>query len=136
MTFADPMGMLVDELRDANIASGRVRTQQPDKNDAKDARHYQRFVVIVDLGGPPVRQTIQRLRYAVRTYGATKQDARALWGEVQEVWHLAGPRISLSGVAVYQTRDDTGGSAFTDPDTGQPYYDGVYEVTAGLRLVG
>jgi hypothetical protein len=136
VTFADPMGTIVAELRTANIASGRVRTFEPDVGDAKGPREYQRFVVIVDLGGPPVRQILQRLRYVVRCYGATKQDARDLWGDVQDVLHLAGPRLSAGGVAVYNTRDDTGGSVHADPDTGQPYYDGVYEVTAGLRLVG
>ena len=136
MTHADPMGTIVNELRAANIASGRVRTFEPDVGDAKDPRNYQRFVVIVDLGGPPVRQIIQRLRYVIRCYGATKQDARDLWSDVFDVLHLAGPRLSASGVAIYQSRDDTGGSVHADPSTGQPYYDGVYEITAGLRLVG
>lgn len=134
--FADPMGLLIEELRTANVASGRVRTFQPDVGDARShATGYRRFVVLVDLGGEPIRQIIQRRRIAVRAYGVTKEDASRLYNEVRDVWHLAGIR-SDSGVVVYNSRDDTGGSIHTDPDTGQPYYDGVYEITAGLRLVG
>src|SRR5262245_34176928 len=129
------MGLLITELRTANIASGRVRAMEPDAGDAKDAHSYQRFVVIVDLGGEPVRHVIQRLRYAIRCYGATKQDARDLWGDVRDALHLAGIRRNISGVVIYNSRDDTGGSVHRDPDTGQPYYDGTYEITAGLSLV-
>ena len=128
----DPMGLIISELRDANIAGGRVRGYEPAKGDAQPAGSYQRFVVIVDLGGPPVRKVIQRLRYVFRCYGATPQDARALWGDVRAVLHLAGVRSS-GDIRVYQTRDDTGGSAHHDPDTKQPYYDGVYDVTAGFN---
>jgi hypothetical protein len=141
---ADPMGTIIAELVAANVASGRVRGNEPRgrstnyEGDALGPGSYKRFVVVVDLGGPPiVRTAAQGLRYAVRAYGATYQDARALYGEVQDVLHLAGNRIGVAEIPIYQSLDDTGGSAHKDPDTGQPYYDGVFGLIAGtMALAG
>jgi hypothetical protein len=140
---ADHIGAIVDELRAQNIAGKRVRAFEPAgastsyEGDALGPGHYKRFVVIVDNGGPPVRHIIHRKRFIVRAYGATMQDAAALYGEVQEALHLVGPRIGLPK-PLYQSRDNTGGSAAKDPNTAQPYYDGVYVITSwiGPALVG
>jgi len=134
----DPMGAIITELRLLNVASGRVRGSEPAgasddyEGDALGPGHYKRFVVIVDLGGPPVRNIIQRKRYAFRCYGATFQDAAALYGEVQDALHLAGPRLPATLKPLYQTRDSTGGSEHSDPDTGQPYYDGIFVATSWI----
>ena len=125
---ADPVGTIINELRGANIASGRVRGEEADPGDARDPGHYQRFVVVTDIGGPPVRNIIQRKRIMIRCYGATYQDAGALYGEVQELLHLRGVRATGSK-PILQSRDNTGGSEHHDPETGQPYYDGVFVVT-------
>ena len=124
-----PEGAIIAELRAANIASKRVRGYEPDDGDARGPGSYQRFVVVVDLGGAPVREIIHRKRILVRAYGATYQDAEALYGEIQDVLHLAGPRLPGNLKPIYNSRDDTGGSEHRDPDTGQPYYEGVFVVT-------
>ena len=129
LAAADPIGPLIMELRALNIASGRVRGYEAQPGDALDPGHYQRFVVLVDLGGPPGRNVVQRKRIAFRAYGATPQDAGDLYMDIQEALHLIGPR---TGTTIYMTRDDTGGSAHLDPDTEQPYYDGVFVVTQGV----
>lgn len=133
-TLSDPMGSIVSELRAANIASKRVRAGEPADDDALPPKSYQRFVVVVDLGGPRFhRLPLQVLRYAIRCYGSTYQDARDLYGDVSDVLDNAGPRYSATDVAIHQTLDDTGGSANKDPVTSQPYYEGVFEIFAGAQ---
>jgi hypothetical protein len=129
----DPLGALVTELRNANIASGRVRGGEPAEGDAKGAGEYQRFVVLTRLGA--IRQhraPVQEVRIGVRAYGATYQDAAALYGEISDVVDNAGPRL-VGSKAIYQSLDDTGGEASKDPDTGQPYEIGVIALYAGTQ---
>lgn len=132
--LTEPMGSIITQLRAANIASKRVRGNEPATGDA--AKPYQRFVVIVDLGGPRLhRAPMQTLRYAIRCYGATYQDASSLYREVSDELDNGGPRYGASGVAIYQTLDDTGGSSGADPVTNQPYYEGVFQVFAGAQAL-
>lgn len=131
--LSEPMGSIITELRAAGIASRRVRGNEPAQGDATTP--YQRFVVIVDLGGPPLHRTpLQSLRYAIRCYGATYQDASALFREVHNVLDNAGARYGATGVALHNTLDDTGGAAGKDPVTAQPYYEGIFQIFAGLQL--
>lgn len=145
-TLSDPMGSVIYELRAANVASKRVRAGEAAPavvvngvtvdGDVRPFGSFQRFVVISDLGGPRFHRTpLQILRYAIRCYGVTYQDARDLYGEVSDVLDNAGPRYGPTDVPIYQTLDDTGGSAGKDPDTGQPYYDGVFEIYAGAQAL-
>jgi hypothetical protein len=130
------MGALIAELRAANIASQRVRGGEPAPGDAKAAGSYQRFVVLSRLGvSREHRAPMQEVRIGVRAYGVTFQDAAALYGQISDVVDNAGPRLSGSGVAIYQSLDDTGGTAEKDPDTGQPYESGVIALYAGTALV-
>lgn len=132
----DPLGTLIAELRDASIASRRVRGGEPAKDDAKGAGEYQRFVVLVRLGAQRLhRAGLAIHRIGVRAYGATYQDAAALWGEISDAIDIAGPRLSAGGVAIHQSLDATGGNAQRDPDTGQPYEDGVIELIAGTEVL-
>ena len=134
--MVDPMGTIIAELKTANLASGRVRGGEPAPGDARAAGSFQRFVVLTDLGGRRYGRTpLQQLRYGFRCYGSTYQDARALYAELSDTLHIAGPRIGGTGVAIYQSVDDTGGSANRDPDTQQPYYDGVVELFASVETV-
>lgn len=130
------MGAIIAQLRAANVASKRVRAAEPAPGDALGPTAYQRFVVIVDLGGPRLHRTpLQVLRYAIRCYGATYQDARDLYGDVSDLLDNGGPRVSASGIAIHQTLDDTGGSSGKDPNTAQPYYEGVFEIYAGAQAL-
>ncbi len=134
--LTDPMGSIISQLRTANIASQRIRGNKPAVGDARAAGEYRRFVVIVDLGGPPLHRTpLQTLRYAIRCYGETPQDARDLYGEVFDELDNAGPRYGPTDIALYQTLDDTGGAYNEDPDTKQPYYEGIYVVMAGAQAL-
>lgn len=127
-----PIGALVTELRTAGIASGRVRGGEPAQGDAKTP--YQRFVVLVHLGYQRLHRAPMAIhRIGVRAYAPTHQDASALYGEISDALDNAGPRLSASDVLIYQSLDDTGGSAQKDPDTQQPYEDGVLEVFAGTQ---
>lgn len=132
----DPLGTVIAELRAANVASKRVRGGEPAVGDAKPAGSFQRFVVLVRLGYQRLHRTpMQILRIGVRAYAPTYQDAAALYGEISDALDNAGPRLSLAGVPIYQSLDDTGGTAEKDPDTGQPYETGVLELFAGTQAI-
>jgi hypothetical protein len=138
----DPTGTLITELRTANIASGRVRGGEPARKsatyegDALGPGHFKRFVVLVRLGHQRIRRAgIARFRIGVRAYGATAQDAAALFGEISDAVDIVGPRLSAAGVAIHQSLDVSGGNAQQDPDTGQPYEDGVIELIAGTDVL-
>lgn len=144
--LTDPMGSLIAELRGANIAGQRIRGNEPAPErivsgavvpgDARGPGQYQRFVVLVDLGGPRLhRAPVQTLRYLLRAYGVTPQDARDLYGECSDLLDNAGPRYGASGVALYQTLDDTGGAFGKDPKTDQPFYEGAIEIVAGAQAL-
>jgi hypothetical protein len=135
-TIAEPMGSILFELRAANIASKRVRASEPGPNDAKGEGEYQRFVVVVDLGGVREhRVPLQTRRYALRAYGVTPQDAADLYMECSDVLDNGGPRYGPTNVAIYQSLDDTGGSSSLDPITKQPVYEGVFEIFAGAQAL-
>ena len=130
----DPLGALIAELRTAGIASGRVRGGEPAPGDAKTP--FQRFVVLVRLGGPRLhRAPIQFLRIGVRAYAPTYQDAAALYGEISDAVDNVGGRMSAADLPIYQTLDDTGGAAAKDPDTDQPYESGVIQLIAGTEVL-
>lgn len=138
----DPTGTLISELRAANIAGGLVRGGEPKgksatyEGDALGPGSYKRFVVLVKLGHQRLHRTPMAIfRIGVRAYAPTFQDAADLYGDISDALDNAGPRLSASGVAIYQSLDDTGGSAQKDPVTGQPYEDGVIEVFAGTQTV-
>lgn len=134
--MVDPMGALITELRNAGIASGRVRGGEPANDDALGPGEYQRFVVLTRLGGPREhRVPVQNLKIGVRAYGSTKQDAAALFGAISDALDNAGPRLTGSGIGIYQTLDDDGGTADKDPDTGQPFEVGVFTLIAATQVV-
>jgi hypothetical protein len=131
-----PMGAIITELRNASIASGRVRGGEPAQGDAKAAGSFQRFVVLVSLGSQRLHRAPMAIyRIGVRAYAATFQDAAALYGEISDVLDNAGPRLSASLLPIYQSLDDAGSGASKDPQTGQPYEEGVIEVHAGTAVL-
>jgi hypothetical protein len=140
--MVDPLGALIVELRNANIAGGRVRGGEPApkaagyEGDALGPGHFKRFVVLVRLGADRLHRTpVATHRIGVRAYGATYQDAAALYGEISDLLDNAGPRLTNAGVAIYQSLDISGGNAERDPDTSQPFEVGVIELIAGTAVV-
>ena len=140
--MVDPTGPLIVELRNAGIAGGRVRGGEPApkangyEGDALGPGHYKRFVVLSRLGFDRLHRTpVAFHRIGIRAYGATYQDAAALYGEISDLLDNGGPRVSGSGAPIYQSLDISGGNAAADPDTGQPYEAGVIELIAGTEVL-
>jgi hypothetical protein len=132
----DPVGTIVAELRDAGIASGRVRGGEPVgvsadyEGDALGPGHYKRFVVVVRLGRVISDAVVlQMVRLGIRSYGVTPQDAGALNGDVGVALHNIGGRGTLPRW-VFNTVEEEGGVPGKDPDTGQPYESSVVVAVA------
>ena len=132
----DPTGTIVSELRGVGLASGRVAAGEAQTSWAKSAGEYQRFVVLVRLGAVRIKRApVQVVRLGYRCYGVTWQDAAALAGELSDALHLVGPRIGGTGVGIYLSTDEQGGDAQKDPDTQQPYEQGVIQLHATTQGV-
>jgi hypothetical protein len=126
----DPVGQIVVELRDAGIASGRVRGGEATgrtedyEGDALGPGHYKRFVVVVRLGRAMGDAPVQTVRLAIRAYGVTPQDAGDLSGDIAVALHNVGGR-GTAPKWVYNSVEAEGGAPAKDPDTGQPYESSV-----------
>ena len=136
----DPLGKVLIELRDdagvSAIVSDRVRGYEPAPGDAKAAGSYQAFVVISHLGTDrEYRAPVQRVRYSVRCYGRTSQEAEALYGACSDAIHHIGPRLHANGLGIYISHDDIGGTASADPVTQQPLVDFIVELLATTQVV-
>lgn len=134
----DPFGKLLSELADdVSVAAitDKVRGHRPGPDDAKGPGSYVPFVLLIDLGGPPLRRVpIQFPRIAVRCYGVTPQGAKALYVACSNAIHDMGPRIHAP-VGFYRSWDATGGAEGSDPDTKQPYVEFVVELIATTAAV-
>jgi hypothetical protein len=91
----DPMGSLILELRaDNDVAgsSGRACAGSSlPEGDAQGAGSYRAFIVISALSVPPhPRVPITFAEYGIRCYGATPQNAFAVWGAVVKALHQVG----------------------------------------------
>jgi hypothetical protein len=136
----DPTGSLITELRTdsdvSDLVGARVRGFEPAPGDAKGPGAYQAFVVVVALAVPPhPRVPITFADYLVRCYGATPQGASAVWGAVVKAVHKVGPRVKTNGLGIYQSAIASGGEQLRDPDTKQPYVEGVIQVIATAQAI-
>ena len=128
---------LLELLDDPGVAAitDRIRGHQPGPDDAKGPGEYVAFVVVTDLGGPPLPRTpVQFARLNVRCYGATPQGAKALYVACSNALHHIGPRVHGT-VGLYISHDTTGGAEGQDPRTDQPYIDFVVELIATAAAV-
>lgn len=134
----DYFGAMLGELRnDATVSAitDRIRGHYPGPDDAKGVDEFVPFVVLTDLGGPPMRRVpIQRGVIGFRCYGVTPQGAKALYVACSNVIHDVGPRIHGT-VLIYDSADGTGGDEGADPRTKQPYVEGVMELVAATLAV-
>jgi hypothetical protein len=142
----DPMGAIVTEARAApdlaalvgTDARGKVRVRgsEPGPGDEKGVGEFQAFVVISTLSAPPMIRTPATVaEYSVRCYGATFQNAWAVWGAFVAAFHEIGPRLKASGLGIYRTDVITGGSEDRDPDTNQPVVTGSIRLIATTQVV-
>lgn len=131
----DPLGSLLVEIRSDvdvdDLVDGRVRGGEPAPGDAKAAGSYQAFIVITTLDDPPhSRIPVRFANYALACYGATFQNASAVYAAVVKAIHRVGPRVKANGLGIYWTTVVTGGEQDKDPDTNQPL------VRATIQLIG
>jgi hypothetical protein len=141
----DVLGKLIIELRqDPAVAAitERIRGFEPAPGDAatvansSPVRYKNAFVVLVTLATPRMKGVpVQRPRIAARCYGRTPQEAAALYGACSDAIHHVGPRVHANGLGVYNSHDDTGGTAERDPDTGQPLVSFVIDLHATTQVV-
>lgn len=138
MTLIDPLGKILTEIRsDATVATltTRVRGGEPAPGDALGAGHYQRFVVLTNLGHSRLKRSpVQEVRLLAKCYGSTHQDAALLAGAVSDAIHAKGHRLT-AGVSIFGSFDDGGDGASRDPDTDQPYEAVVISVGASTELI-
>lgn len=134
----DYFGSVLGEFRAAAgvlAITDRIRGHNPGPDDANGPGDYVPFVVLTDLGGPPMRRVpIQRGLIGLRCYGVTPQGAKALYVACSNEVHDMGPRMHGT-VLIYDSADGTGGSEGADPRTKQPYVEGTIEVVAATLAV-
>ncbi len=130
----DPLGLVLTEIRDdpgVAALTDRIRGGEQAAGDGLGPGKYNRFVVLVRLGGTRERRApVQEVRLAARCYGVTFQDAAALAGAVSDAVHAAGPRLASSGIGIYGSFEDSGLGATRDPDTDQPHEDLILRIVS------
>jgi hypothetical protein len=148
----DPMGPFLTEVRSdvdmVSLVSGRVRGFEPapdkrnaagqitEAGDVQPRGKYKAFVVVVALDVPPhPRLPVTFATYGVRCYGATPQNAWAVWGAFVKATHRLNPRLKSSGIGFYQSLVLSGGEQEKDPDTGQPVVTGAVRLIATTQAV-
>lgn len=153
----DPMGAIISELRaDPDIqdlvgvdecgfrrvrggealGAGKCANGTPRSADGLGPGAYRAFIVVGTIDDPPFgRVPIQRAVYSVSCYGATFQNARAVWGAVVKAMHLVGERVKGNGQGIYISAIEGGGEQDQDPDTKQPVVRGTIRVYATVQAV-
>lgn len=141
----DPMGTIILEARADtdidNLVDGRVRGFEPEgasktyEGDALGPGDYKAFIVISALDVPAhPRLPITDATYGIAAYGATPQNAWAVWGAFVKAFHAVGPRIGSTNLGIYRSWC-TGGVQDKDPDTDQPLVRGVLRLIATAQAV-
>lgn len=136
----DPFGKVLIELREDAVVSAitdRIRGHEPGPEDAKGPGEFLAFVVVSDLGTIRGRRglPIQTPRVNVRCYADTYTNAKALYLACSDALHDVRPRVHSNGLGIYASHDETGGSEGSDPQTHQPYVEGVFELIATTTAV-
>jgi hypothetical protein len=132
----DPTGALIVEIREtpevAALVKSRVRPDEPAgasdayEGDALAAPNYKAFIVVTPLSIPPdPRLPISFAEWGFSCYGATFQNAWAVYAAVVKGIHGRGVRTKSSGLGFYNSFVATGGGEDTDPITKQPVVTGT-----------
>jgi hypothetical protein len=143
----DPSGLLLTGIRDDEAVaeiSDRIRFDQPATGDSAwridqttgKKTFKNRFAVLTKQPGFRLpRNAVQTIRYVIRAYGLTPQDATRWYGVLSDAAHNLNPRVNGSGIGIWNSRVIEDNGALVDPDTGQPYEEGVIEVLAPTQVV-
>ena len=136
----DPAGSIIIEARtDPHVTAlvgDRVRGPEPAPDDMKGPGDYIAFVTIGTLGAAPERRVpVTFAEYSVSAYGATYQNAWAVWAALTKAFHGRGPRTKANGLGIYATAILDGGQEDEDPQTQQPVVRGTLRVIATVVSV-
>lgn len=136
----DPSGPIIVEARtDPDVAAlvgNRVRGPEPAADDQKGAGQFQAFVTVACLSAPPFGGVpVTFAEYALNAYGATYQNAWAVWAALVKCFHKVGPRVKANGLVIYQSLVISGGTEDSDPVTRQPVVRGTIRVIASTLAV-
>jgi hypothetical protein len=135
-----PTGKLIIELREDAVVGAmvgtRVRGPVPAPGDALGPGSYQRFITCALIANPPLKRVpVQRARYLIKCYGTDPTDAMNLYVAASNALHERGVRTYANNIGIWNSWDDTGGSAESDPKTGQPYVSFIVELIATTQAV-
>lgn len=107
----------------------RVRVNEPAPGDASTP--FRAFVVLVNLGVQRMRRLpVADWRVSAKFYGRTAAEAQSLYSAASDGIHDAGPRVNASRIAIYNSADESSAGFEVDPDTGQPYVEGIISLLA------
>lgn len=140
------LGAYITELREAAPIEAvigldthglrRVRGTRPAPGDALGPTEYQAFIVLSVLSAPPEPDVpVTFATIGARCYGATPENAWAVYAALVEATHRMGPRIRTNGSGFYQTLVVQGGEQDEDPDTKQPLVHATISLTATTQAV-
>jgi hypothetical protein len=139
MTLLSALGAAIGELAaDAGVTAitSRIRPIEPAPGDAKGPGSYLPFVVVTVLDAAPMgHMGIREVTLGVRCYAATYPAAEALWLACEEVFLDRGARRTTSGLGVYHSVIQAGGTPDRDPDTFQPLFSGIVRYPVTIHAV-
>lgn len=122
MTYVDPLGKLLTEIRDdADVMAitSLIRGEEPSTGDQPP------MVIIRSFPATALQQHLRlplvRHGFAINCYGITPKQANELALAVADAIHMLEPRQSAGGTAVYQSIHGTIGGVEVDPDTQWPF---------------
>jgi hypothetical protein len=122
MSYSDPLGKLLTEIRDHSSVSAitdRIRGEEMAQGDKPPLVIIRSFPTTRLINAP--RVPLLRHGFAILCYGTTPKQATQLALAVAEAVQTLEPRVSNSGVAVYQSFHGTINPVETDPDTQWPF---------------
>lgn len=114
----------------------RIRPVEPAPGDAKSPGKFVPFVVLSVLDAPWRANTAtSAVALGLRCYAETYAEAEALFLACAAVFHRKGPRVSTSGLGVFHSLVQGGGTPAKDPDTSQPYFYGIVELAVSVQPI-
>lgn len=143
----DPLGFVVSTLSDGLQPSGdggsavlvrggrRYAGEEATVGHAAVPGDSPPFVLVRRLSRVRFGRARTRSRIAVIVFALSPIQATAISLRVSSLLHLSGPRLRASGVAIYNSREEIGGTPGEDPETGWSTEQSIYIVHAAAEAV-
>ncbi|HET7664603.1 MAG TPA: hypothetical protein VFK56_00660 [Mycobacterium sp.] len=131
--MVDPLGFLLTSIRDDPTVAAittRIRGEEPAQSDEPPLVLIRTFPITRDR-----RLPIGRYQYLIQTYGTSYKQAAQLRSAVSDTVQDLEPRVSASGVGIYQSFTETEGQAQLDPDTQWPFHTLIVVVWAATTVI-